>query len=259
MIKEIINGHIVEFYDKPYHKYKLDGEVVPSPTKILSMLDKPALKFWAVNKTIEYIQSKIEPLTRGEISIEDFKPQEILYGAKKAHEKEKEEAADIGKQTHGFISEFHKAEMEDKKFALPEILDVRIVNAFTRFQDWIKASKFKIEHTEKIILSVKQKYAGTLDAVGKMNDKNILLDYKTSSGIWDEYHYQTCAYRYAYEEMTGQKIDEIWIARFGKDGDFEIEQVKNYEARIAAFLKMVEIYHDLAILKAERQLAKAKK
>jgi len=256
MIKETINGHLVEFYPET-HKYKIDGKNFPSPTQILNILDKPAIKFWAVNQTIKYIQDRLDVLTRGEIKLEDFNVNEILFGAKREHEKQKEEAGNIGKQTHGFISQFHKAEIKKEKFILPELLDEKIIRAFRRFEEWIKMSNFQVEETEKIVISVPKKYAGTLDAIGKMNDKRVLLDYKTSNGIWDEYHYQACAYRYAYEEMTGKRIDEIWILRFGKDGDFEAEEVKNYQARINAFFRMIDIYYDLALLKAERQLEKA--
>lgn len=42
----------VDFAEKPYRTYKIDGLKVPSVTQVLGLLDKPALKWWAQKEAV---------------------------------------------------------------------------------------------------------------------------------------------------------------------------------------------------------------
>lgn len=42
----------MDFTEKPYRTYKIDGLKVPSVTQILGILDKPALKYWAQKEAV---------------------------------------------------------------------------------------------------------------------------------------------------------------------------------------------------------------
>jgi len=43
----------MDFTEKPYRTYKIDGLKVPSVTQILGILDKPALKYWAQKEAVK--------------------------------------------------------------------------------------------------------------------------------------------------------------------------------------------------------------
>ena len=81
-------------------------------------------------------------------------------------------------------------------------------------------------------------------------------DIKTSSGIWDEYWFQTAAYRQAYvEENPGTKIKGEMIVRIGKDGD-EVEIKKSTDEFVTpywinrnAFNHALKLYRTLEKLK----------
>lgn len=50
-------------------------------------------------------------------------------------------------------------------------------------------------------------YAGTCDYVGEFDGKKMVLDWKTSKRVYDNYPLQIAAYLYAYEQMSGEELD----------------------------------------------------
>jgi len=83
------------------------------------------------------------------------------------------------------------------------------------FEDWFKAYTPSNFQPEQIVASKKFKYAGTLDFVGKIDGKVWLIDFKTSSGVRLSHKLQVLAYKQAYEESYGIKIDKVAILRLG--------------------------------------------
>ncbi len=110
---------------------------------------------------------------------------------------------------------------------------------FLKFQ---KEHKFKWVESERYIFSKKHKYAGILDSIAKEGNKLILVDFKSSNGIYDSMRFQVSGYKIAWEEETGKKIDERMILRFGKnDGEFEIKRLDNDAKDKKAFLNCLNL------------------
>lgn len=85
-----------------------------------------------------------------------------------------------------------------------------------RFYDWYMIFKPTDYLTESTVASFKFKYAGTLDLVATINGKRVLVDFKTNkSGVYFSNKLQVMAYKQAYEETTGEKIDECYVLRLG--------------------------------------------
>lgn len=92
---------------------------------------------------------------------------------------------------------------------------------FLAFCKWIESADTEILENEVMVASAKHKYAGSLDAVGRKDGKLIVLDWKTSNSIKSTYALQVAAYAKAYEETSGNRIDEgesllitlFWISR----------------------------------------------
>lgn len=83
------------------------------------------------------------------------------------------------------------------------------------FYEWYNTYKPTEIKTEFVIASIKHKVAGTLDLRCKIGEKNVIIDFKTSSGIYYNHELQLAAYKELYEEMTGEKIDEVYVLRTG--------------------------------------------
>lgn len=74
-------------------------------------------------------------------------------------------------------------------------------------------------------------FGGTCDLIINIDGKNILVDYKTSKDIYNQYFLQLAAYKYLIEECTfgsTMKLDGCMIVRLPKDG-------KPYETKMLDF------------------------
>jgi len=54
-------------------------------------------------------------------------------------------------------------------------------------------------------------YAGTSDFIGFCDGKKMLLDWKTSKALYDNFYLQVAAYLYAFEKETGTELDGAGI------------------------------------------------
>jgi ATP-dependent exoDNAse (exonuclease V) beta subunit len=81
-----------------------------------------------------------------------------------------------------------------------------------KFADFWQTYKPEILASEIHLLNHEHKYAGTCDLVLKINDKNYLLDIKTSNSLHTSYNLQLSAYAKAWDlDHPEEKINEIGI------------------------------------------------
>ena len=85
------------------------------------------------------------------------------------------------------------------------------------FVSWEKSNPLEYVHVEKVVISEKLKYGGTIDLVGSSGGKLILIDLKTSKAVYLEMIVQVAAYGKAFEEQEGQAIDGYEILQL-RDG-----------------------------------------
>lgn len=161
----------------------------------------------------------------------------IIEAAAKAPDQAKEAAADKGTRAHGWIEQFIKGEA----FHLDNV-EEDIRPAVKAFFDWFQGSGFQLVMGDTRVASLKDKFGGSLDALGWKDGRYILLDWKTSNGIYDEYALQVAAYAQAFEETFGVRIGEAHIVRFGKEkADFEHKEVANLTVSYGAFANASEL------------------
>jgi len=217
---------IIRFEDKPFHRFwDKKGNPLLSVTAITGIVKKPesltSLMGWAVNQMGDYL------LNSGEEKI----TQEIIEKAKKEYRRIKREAADVGSLIHEWVSDW----ILGKEPEMPD--DERVINGITAFLKFQKEHKIKWLESERIVYSRKYKFAGILDAVGKQGKDLLLVDFKSSNGIYEEMRFQVAGYQIAWEEETGKKFDKRLILRFGKnDGEFEVFELNDDEKDKKAFL-----------------------
>lgn len=226
-IIELYSGEVkIEFLPNS-HSYRLDGKPLISVSSALSVLDKPALKQWAVNRACDLLLAKVQ-------ACEQITP-DLIEAARYEHRRFAKQEADLGSLVHLWAENFIRSEIEGQpQPELPE--DERYLNGVLAFLRWKKEYKIKFVSTERVVYSKKYNFVGMLDCEARVAGKLCVIDFKTSSGFWDEYRFQTAAYQCAAEE-EGSKYDaDRIIARFDKNtGEFETREFGDLKKDFSVF------------------------
>lgn len=229
---ELYNGKVELHFDEAKHMYSVNDKTVVGVTGVTSVISKPALMYWAVNQAVEFLG---KTLKAGK-SYDEIQINAMLEGAKFAHRKKATTAADIGTITHEAIEIFTKTGQ------IKAPVNEKAKSAFNNFVTWAKEKNVKFLESERKIFSKEKMYAGTMDFYCKIGDKFFVGDSKTSTGIYDEYWFQTAGYQQAYQEETGAQVDGHIIVRVGKDGSFEVQENYDYNKNILAFNGALALY-----------------
>lgn len=158
--------------------HPLTGEIVPSVTTVLKILNKPALDGWAARVSAEYAFKNRDQLVL-------FDEREFIASVKNAHRTEARNAADLGTQIHEICERWAKGNPGE----IPKQADPYI-NQFIGFLTDVKP-EFVL--TECTLWNRTAGYAGTADAVILVGKECWLIDYKTGKGIYPEHGLQLAA------------------------------------------------------------------
>jgi len=86
----------------------------------------------------------------------------------------------------------------------------------------------QIRFLEKAIYSKRLRLAGTADCIAEYDGKLSIIDFKTASRKRDEinenYLVQATFYSIAWEELTGEKIEQIVILTVTEDGSLDVHK-----------------------------------
>jgi len=231
-------GITLEF-DEVKHRFYANGKPVYGVTSITGMIDKSRpLIIWAVGLAKDHLLGRLyagEPIT-----------EELILEACKQHQIRKEEAANKGTLVHQWAEDFIKG----RNPRIPND-DEQVRNGIQAFLKWVNDTDIEFIESELPVYSLKYEYAGILDLEAKINKKRVIVDFKTSKGIYNDMRYQVAAYQNAREEMTGNTYGNRILVRFDKEtGDFHIHELDNQKADFKAFLGA------LAIKRREQELNK---
>ncbi len=203
---------------KAHTVYKLaNGQRVPGVTTILGVLNKPALVKWANNLGLQGIDSN----------------------------KYVDEKAEMGTCAH-YMIECHVKHAQPDLTEFSAAIQDKAANGFLKFLEWDNQfGPFELIASELELVSETLKVGGKVDLYGKLRDRFVLLDIKTSrSGIWPEMRHQVAAYRELLLE-NGHPVDETYILRVGRDeGEgFEFERVEQLDKHFEVFKACLAIYN----------------
>lgn len=214
--------------DEKHHFYDAQGNRLLSVTHITGIIDKsPALIGWAIKLMGQYL---LDQKAKGNDKITE----ELVDTAKRKYREAQKEAKDIGKDIHSWISQWIKGENP----SMPE--DEKVINGVTAFLKFQKENKLKWIESERCVYSKKYNYAGFLDAIAQKGKDRILVDFKSSNGIYPEMILQVAGYQIAWEEEMKKKINKAMIIRFGKDtGEFEVRELESGNKDKEAFLGLI--------------------
>jgi len=132
------------------------------------------------------------------------------------------EAGAIGTLCHILIQGFFQGFDVDTRDFTPN-QEEKALKAFFGFKAWYDKADFNALGTEVALVNEELRVGGTIDAIGKMGDDLVLVDWKTSKGgPYPEMMVQLGAYTLMYEAAQPKaKVSYGMIMRFGKeDGKF---------------------------------------
>ncbi len=168
---------------------------------------------------------------------------------------ERDRACDIGTAAHAMVESSIKG-MDPN--GCPEIatLDAdgqqKARNAFGMYLEWASMSNLEIVEQEMQLVSEVHRFGGTPDAIGMVNGKLCLVDWKTSNGVFSDYLLQLAAYRLLWEENHPDLplIGGFHLCRFSKEhGDFAHHYYSELEDALRMFLNLRNAYQFDAALK----------
>ncbi len=145
-----------------------------------------------------------------------------------------------GNQLHAMIEDYMNNELDREKY------DGETNYLFDSLQSELNKID-NIYAVEAPLWSEATMLAGRVDCIGEYNGKLSIIDFKGSTNPKSKnqvlsYFYQATAYAIAYEERTGQRIDNFAILLVTDDGITQVFEgsPKNYASGL---LKTIERYH----------------
>ena len=190
-------------YDDKRHTYMVGDRKIPSVTRVVDAVFPKYLVDWAAACGADYWAN-------------NYGDDEDMYnGILNAHKQISHRAQDIGLEVHKWIELYIKVKMIDGETVTeyPEAVKIPMQN----FHKWVESREIEWLACEKKVYSRSWEYAGTIDALAKINDKLCVIDFKTSAKIYKEYYLQVSAYCNAIGEMMGNLPKLGMIVRLDKE------------------------------------------
>jgi len=112
-------------------------------------------------------------------------------------------AAEVGTNVHSAIELLLKGvELNSEAYSLTEQIYIM------RFIEFFETNEVEVLETETpfVFEGDEYGYGGTIDFVGKVNGVMMLIDWKTSNGIYDSHKIQVAAYGMAYDKHMVESV-----------------------------------------------------
>lgn len=223
-----------EPYGKDKRRYVVElknGDRVwmASVTTLLGYLAKPGLDNWMIDQTLAAISEQWQPKT-------SYLPQQIdaaLAYAKEARWRKLTEAAGYGTRVHGIVEGFlrglewptfyscdNKTGVVTTEPVNLEAEPIQVQNSVQLWLEWWNQQNLSIEIVEGYVYNLEQGYAGAFDYLAEDQEGNtVLIDWKTSKGIYDTHALQLVAYGGALAAMGKGLPDKGLVLCVSKEGE----------------------------------------
>lgn len=215
-----------------HYRHPITGDLVPSVTNILSVINKPALMGWAA-KQVAIMAADMRTV------LGDMEHDEVVDLLKGAAARTSNRAGSRGTDVHQWIAD--------------ELNGVATYDLQGPAAEYLPAARAWLADTNPAPIAVETTmfhalYAGTCDAVVYIGDDRWLLDFKTSKGVYDEAALQTSALAGCFLWMMGgpieaQPIDRVGVVRFAPNGKYELREVTDRETHHQMFLALVSLWY----------------
>ncbi|WNT44345.1 exonuclease [Microbacterium phage Mabodamaca] len=164
-------------------------EKYPGVTSVLKNIDKSFLTYWAAKMVAEEAVNNLDVLSE----YMRRSPEAAIDMLKRAPQRNTKAAADTGTAAHDIFERMARGENVQAKYLHEDLQP--FAYHFAEFLDTCQPEYLAMEET---VWDDEHKYAGSFDALAKIDGQTIWLDNKTTrSGIHAEVGLQLAAYRYA--------------------------------------------------------------
>ncbi len=174
-------------YKKGESRFYVDdatGATAPGVTSILNMLPKPFLQYWAAKVVAEEAVADLGSI----VGMALRNPDNAVDYLKGAPRRVTKGAADFGTSAHDIFERLARGETMPRVH--PEMREV--ADHFREFLDRVQP---EFLHLEETFWSDTHNFAGSADAVAKIDGGIVILDWKTTrSGVHEEVALQLSAY-----------------------------------------------------------------
>ena len=171
------------------------------------------------------------------------------YPQGRDHRDVRQKAADSGTMAHSMVENIIHG--RDAGEGIPDA-DVttkqQAIRGVGAWQDWSRVMQVDYVLTETPMVSEKYAYGGTPDAVGHVDGKLALMDWKTGNAVYGDAIIQMAAYRELWNEVYSESrgtLDTFYLLRFGKEhGDYHVHAYPSEVIAMGwrAFLHLRELY-----------------
>jgi hypothetical protein len=222
---------------KGRHYRTPEGELVPSVTNVIGILDKPALPRWSAKLVAETAYRMRHALPE----MEESEAVDMLKGSPWSKSKR---AADRGTDIHAYLEALLNG-------WAPEELSQDAEPYRKAADDWFDYIGASLEDVRTEVTLFHPGYAGTTDLIAKQDGKWIIADFKTSKAIYDEAALQLSALSACHTLADGSPVPwredgvdevELVVVRIGEDV-WEEKVVADRDGSIEAFLGLLDAWH----------------
>jgi tRNA(Leu) C34 or U34 (ribose-2'-O)-methylase TrmL len=165
-------------------------------------------------------------------------------------------AADAGSIAHDMIerhilsgteSDAIPAQWEDAEHNVKLLA----LNSYRQFVKWQAQTRIRVIETETGGVSEQYQYGGTFDGVGEDSEgKLVLIDWKTSNAVYEDYLVQLAAYAQLILETSGRYVTGFHLLRVRKESaDFSHHYWGELDDAWEAFKHMRSLYDLMYALK----------
>jgi CRISPR/Cas system-associated exonuclease Cas4 (RecB family) len=124
----------------------------------------------------------------------------------------RDEAGEFGTKIHKACERLLLGDELDLERDYPKTREKQFIVSFANWYNDTLPRNMKVELK---VGHLDLRYAGTLDLYCEIGDQKCIIDYKTSSSVRLNHELQITAYKEAYQEMYGVKIDKTYVLRLG--------------------------------------------
>lgn len=222
-----------------HYRHVTSGELVPSVTNVISILDKPALPRWAAKLVAERAMVLKHSLAK----MDDNDIVDTLKGAPWSKSKR---AADRGTDIHAYLE--HRLNMWQ-----PEELSVDAMPFKDAADAWFEQCG-PDETVATELTMFHPLYAGTTDVVMRRGGRLVIADFKTSKAIYAESALQLAALYGCYTDADGAPVPwrdadgeitepvELVVIRIGENG-YEERVVEDPLRNLRVFFSLLDAWN----------------
>lgn len=207
--------------DKRGGLYFIDTKPYLAVTTVLSVISKPAIQYWFGKQV--YLAMVANPT---------LNEKEAMSAPYQSSDKAKSRGSTVHSIVEAYVHS--KTHIE----SIPE----EFRGYAQGFYKWVEQMKVEIQEHEKTVFNPKERYAGTLDLIVKLNGELYVIDAKTGKDIYAESHLQTSAYQNCFDKGMIKGVGTLLLM---ENGSYKFETHRDTDKFYQAFLAAKTLYEGL--------------